>query len=116
MAKDKKTGKSPTAIKGVMNVYNDKNITFNPNDTSENSVTGFRRRGVLTMLSDGRMGFMAQPYKGSTTKKLNRTIHGTLSESEDNYYLYMRIDKTECSDFRKMMAKETKELLKIALL
>ena len=60
MAKDKKTGKSPTAIKGVMNVYDDKNITFNPNDTSENSVTGFRRRGVLTLLSDGRMGFMAQ--------------------------------------------------------
>ena len=111
MAKDKKTGKSPTAIKGVMNVYDDKNITFNPNNTTENVVTGSRRRGVLTMLSDGRMGFMAQPYKGSTTKKLKRTIHGTLSESEDNYYLYMRIDKTECSDFRKMMAKEMKELL-----
>ena len=113
MAKDKKTGNSPTVIKGVMYVYNDKNITFNPNDMSENSVTGCRRRGVMTMLSDGRMGFMAQPYKGSTTKKLKRTIHGTLSESEDNYYLYMRIDKTECNDFRKMMAKETKELLTV---
>ena len=113
MAKDKKTGNSPTAIKGEMYVYNDKNVTFNPNDMSENSVTGFRRRGVLTMLCDGRMGFMAQPYKGSTTKKLKRTTHGTLSESEDNYYLYMRIDKTECSDFRKIMTKETKELLTI---
>ena len=112
MAKDKKTGKSPIAIKGVMDVYNDKNITFNPNDTNENVVTGFRRRGLLTMLSNGRMGFMALPYKGSTTKKLKRTAHGTLSESEDNYYLYIRIDKTVCSDFRKMMAKETKELLK----
>ena len=111
MAKDKKTGKSPIAIKGVMNVYNDKNITFNPNDTNENVVTGIRRRGVRTMLSDGRMGFMAQPYKGSTTKKLKRTTHGTLSESEDNYYLYMRIDKAECSDFHKMMTKETKKLI-----
>ncbi|MCI6118509.1 MAG: hypothetical protein MR717_04360 [Prevotella sp.] len=113
MAKDKKSGNSPTAIKGVMYVYNDKNVTFNPKDTSENVVTGARRRGVLTMLSDGRMGFMAQPYKGSTTKKLKRTVHGTLSESEDNYYLYMRIDKTECSVFRKMMAKEMKELLTV---
>ena len=111
MAKDKKTGKSPTAIKGVMNVYDDKNITFNPNDTSENSVTGFRRRGVLTMLSDGRMGFMAQPYKGSTTKKLKRTIHGTLSENDDNYYLYIRIDKTETDDYKKIIKKEVKELL-----
>ena len=113
MAKDKKSGNSPKAIKGVMYVYNDKNITFHPTDTSITVVTGARRRGVRTMLSDGRMGFMAQPYKGSTTKKLNRTIHGTLSESEDNYYLYMRIDKTECSDFRKMMAKEMKELLTV---
>ena len=111
MAKDKKTGKSPTAIKGVMNVYDDKNITFNPNNTTENVVTGIRRRGVLTMLSDGRMGFMAQPYKGSTTKKLKRTIHGTLSENDDNYYLYIRIDKTETDDFKKVIRKEVKELL-----
>ena len=111
MAKDKKTGKSPIAIKGVMDVYNDKNITFNPNDTNENVVTGFRRRGVLTMLSDGRMGFMAQPYKGSTTKKLKRTIHGTLSENDDNYYLYIRIDTTETDDYKKIIKKEVKELL-----
>ena len=111
MAKDKKTGKSPTAIKGVMNVYDDKNITFNPNNTTENVVTGSRRRGVLTMLSDGRMGFMAQPYKGSTTKKLKRTIHGTLSENDDNYYLYIRIEKTETDDYKKVIKKELKELL-----
>ena len=107
----KKIESKPVKIQGVLDVYDDKNIMFNPTDNLI-SVNGFRRRGVVTMLSNGQMGFMATPKKHSTSNKLKRTIHGTLSESEDNYYLYMRIDKTECSDFRKMMTKETKELLK----
>ena len=107
----KKIESKPVKIHGVLDVYDDKNIMFNPTKNLI-SVNGFRRRGVVTMLSNGQMGFMATPKKHSTSKKLKRTIHGTLSESEDNYYLYMRIDKTECSDFRKIMTKETKELLK----
>ena len=109
--KKKKIESKPIKFEGVLDVYDDKNIMFNPTKNLI-SVNGFRRRGVVTMLSNGQMGFMATPKKHSTSKKLKRTIHGTLSESEDNYYLYMRIDKTECSDFRKIMTKETKELLK----
>ena len=109
--KRKKIESKPVKIQGVLDVYDDKNIMFNPTKNLI-SVNGFRRRGVVTMLSNGQMGFMATPKKHSTSKKLKRTIHGTLSENEDNYYLYMRIDKTECSDFRKIMTKETKELLK----
>ena len=107
----KKIESKPVKIHGVLDVYDDKNIMFNPTNNLI-SVNGFRRRGVVTMLSNGQMGFMATPKKHSLSKKLKRTIHGTLSENEDNYYLYMRIDKTECSDFRKIMTKETKELLK----
>ena len=106
----KKLESKPVKIHGVLDVYDDKNIMFNPTNNLI-SVNGFRRRGVGTMLSDGRMGFMAQPYKGSTTKKLKRTIHGTLSENDDNYYLYIRIDKTETDDFKKVIKKEVKELL-----
>ena len=109
--KRKKIESKPIKFEGVLDVYDDKNIMFNPTNNLI-SVNGFRRRGVVTMLSNGQMGFMATPKKRSTSTKLKRTIHGTLSESEDNYYLYMRIDKTECSDFRKIMTKETKELLK----
>ena len=109
--KRKKIESKPIKFEGVLDVYDDKNIMFNPTKNLI-SVNGFRRRGVVTMLSNGQMGFMATPKKHSTSKKLKRTIHGTLSENEDNYYLYMRIDKTECSDFRKIMTKETKELLK----
>ena len=108
--KRKKIESKPIKFEGVLDVYDDKNIMFNPTKNLI-SVNGFRRRGVVTMLSNGQMGFMATPKKHSTSKKLKRTIHGTLSENEDNYYLYMRIDKTECSDFRKIMTKETKELL-----
>ena len=110
--KKKKIEPKPVKIEGVLDVYDDKNVMFFPTNNLT-LVNGFRRRGVVTMLSNGQMGFMATPYKHSTTKKLKRTVHGTLSESEDNYYPYMRIDKTECSDFRKMMAKEMKELLTV---
>ena len=63
------------------------------------------------MLSNGQMGFMATPKKHSTSKKLKRTIHGTLSENDDNYYLYIRIYKTETDDYKKVIRKEVKELL-----
>ena len=36
---------------------------------------------------------------------------GTLSENDDNYYLYIRIDKTETDDYKKVIKKEVKELL-----
>ena len=106
----KKIESKPIKFEGVLDVFDDKNIMFNP---SNNLITvkGFRRRGVVTMLSNGQMGFMATPKKHSTSKKLKRTIHGTLSENDDNYYLYIRIDKTETDDFKKLIKKEVKELL-----
>ena len=106
----KKIESKPVKIQGVLDVYDDKNIMFNPTDNLI-SVNGFRRRGVVTMLSNGQMGFMATPKKHSTSKKLKRTVHGTLSENDDNYYLYIRIDKTETDDYKKVIKKEVKELL-----
>ena len=106
----KKIESKPVKIQGVLDVYDDKNIMFNPTNNLI-SVNGFRRRGVVTMLSNGQMGLMATPKKHSTSKKLKRTIHGTLSENDDNYYLYIRIDKTETDDFKKVIRKEVKELL-----
>ena len=80
----KKIESKPVKIHGVLDVYDDKNIMFNPTNNLI-SVNGFRRRGVVTMLSNGQMGFMATPKKHSSSKKLKRTIHGTLSENDDNY-------------------------------
>ena len=56
----KKIESKPVKIEGVLDVYDDKNIMFNPTNNSA-SVNGFRRRGVVTMLSNGQMGFMATP-------------------------------------------------------
>ena len=108
--KRKKIESKPIKFEGVLDVYDDKNIMFNPTKNLI-SVNGFRRRGVVTMLSNGQMGFMATPKKHSTSKKLKRTIHGTLSENDDNYYLYIRIDKTETDDYKKVIKKEVKDLL-----
>ena len=106
----KKIESKPVKIEGVLDVYDDKNIMFNPTNNSA-SVNGFRRRGVVTMLSNGQMGFMATPQKKSSSKKMKRTIHGTLSENDDNYYLYFRIDKTETDNYKKVIKNEVKELL-----
>ena len=108
--KKKKIESKPVKIQGVLDVYDDKNIMFNPTKNLI-SVNGFRRRGVVTMLCNGQMGFMATPKKHSTSKKLKRTIHGTLSENDDKYYLYIRIDKNETDDYKKVIRKEVKELL-----
>ena len=108
--KRKKIESKPIKFEGVLDVYDDKNIMFNPTKNLI-SVNGFRRRGVVTMLSNGQLGFMATPKKHSTSKKLKRTIHGTLSENDDNYYLYSRKDKTEIDDYKKIIKKEVKELL-----
>ena len=107
--KRKKIESKPIKFEGVLDVYDDKNIMFNPTKNLI-SVNGFRRRGVVTMLSNGQMGFMATPKKHSTSKKLKRTIHGTLSENEDNNNLYIRIHKTETDDYKKVIKKEVKEL------
>ena len=108
--KKKRIESKPVKIQGVLDVFDDKNIMFNPSNNLI-LVNGFRRRGVVTMLSNGQMGFMATPHKKSSSKKMKRTIHGTLSENDDNYYLYIRIDKTETDDFKKLIKKEVKELL-----
>ena len=72
----KKIESKPVKIQGVFDVFDDKNIMFNPSNNLI-LVNGFRRRGVVTMLSNGQMGFMATPKKHSTSKKLKRNINGT---------------------------------------
>ena len=108
--KKQKIESEPVKIEGVLNVYDEKNIMFNSTQKPV-SVKGFRRRGVVTMLSNGQMGFMATPYKTSTSKKIKRTKHGSLSENEDSYYLFMRIDKAETDNFKNLIKSEVKELL-----
>ena len=100
-----------TTIVGKAEIFEDKSFQFKPDNDAVQTVQGFRRRGVATMLPNGHLGFLAMPSKKSTSKKIRRSIHGTLSENEENYYLYMRIDKTESTDFKKLIAKEVKELL-----
>ena len=100
-----------TTIVGKAEIYEDKSFQFKPDNDAAQTVQGFRRRGVATMLPNGHLGFLATPSKKSTTEKIRRSLHGTLSQNEENYYLYIRIDKTENTDFKKLMAKEVKELL-----
>ena len=100
-----------TTIVGKAEIYEDKSFQFKPDNDAAQTVQGFRRRGVATMLPNGHLGFLATPSKKSTTEKIRRSLHGTLSQNEENYYLYIRIDKTEGTDFKKLIAKEVKELL-----
>ena len=60
--KKKKIESKPVKIQGVLDVFDDKNIMFNPSNNLI-FVNGFRRRGVVTMLSNGQMGFIAKPNK-----------------------------------------------------
>ena len=99
-----------TTIVGKAEILEDKSFQFKPDNEARVRVQGFRRRGVATLLPNGHLGFLATPCKKSTTQKLKRSLHGSLSANEDNYYLYIRVDKTE-SDFKKLMEKEAIELL-----
>ena len=112
MEKGKKNApKVVTLIVGKAEIYEDKSFQFKPDNDAAQTVQGFRRRGVATMLPNGHLGFLATPSKKSTTEKIRRSLHGTLSQNEENYYLYIRIDKTESTDFKKLMHKEALELL-----
>ena len=112
MKKEKKNDarKALTKIEGVAEILEDKSFQFKPDNEARVRVQGFRRRGVATLLPNGHLGFLATPCKKSTTQKLKRSLHGSLSANEDNYYLYIRVDKTE-NDFKKLMEKEAIELL-----
>ncbi|MGM9697955.1 MAG: hypothetical protein ACI3Y0_04860 [Prevotella sp.] len=100
-----------TKIAGVALPHTDKYFQFIPDEPVPNQVQGYRRRGVATMLDDGKFGFCPTPYIKPKSQKLKRSAHGTLSVNEDSFYLTVRIDKEEGIDWRKQMKKEAIELL-----
>ena len=100
-----------TKIEGVAIPHTDKYFQFVPDEQVPNQVSGYRRRGVATMLDDGKFGFCPTPYAKPKTTKLKRSAHGSLSANEESFYLVIRIDKEEGLDWRKLMRKEASELL-----
>ena len=100
-----------TKIEGVAIPHTDKHFQFVPDEPVPNQVQGYRRRGVATMLDDGNFGFCPTPYIKPKSQKLKRSAHGSLSANEESFYLVIRIDKEEGTDWKNLMLKEANELL-----
>ena len=100
-----------TKIEGVAMPHTDKYFQFVPDEKETNQVQGYRRRGVATLLDDGKFGFCPTPYVKPKSQKLKRSAHGSLSANEDSFYLVIRVDKEEGADWKNLMIKEANELL-----
>lgn len=108
------TKKTETAVSffGEATAIGEGEFRFDPQLKNMNSVKSFRRAGTATMLDDGSFGFVAKHRKPKTTTILRRTIHASLTEGDEAYYFWFKLDKAENLDLKKTLLKEVKEVVK----